>query len=62
MGALDRSVRPGRAQAFDQDVFRFTARKGQALVFDVTAQQLGSPLDSILEVLDARRPRRAAGR
>lgn len=40
-------------KAFDQDVFRFTARKGQALVFDVTAQQLGSPLDSILEVLDA---------
>ena len=35
----------------DQDLFRFTARKGQALVFDVTAQQLGSPLDSIIEVL-----------
>ena len=35
------------------DVFRFTARKGQALVFEVTAQQLGSPLDSIIEVLDA---------
>ena len=38
----------------DQDVFRFTARKGQSLVFDVTAQQLGSPLDSIVEVLDAK--------
>jgi hypothetical protein len=37
----------------DQDLFRFTARKGQTLVFDVTAQQLGSPLDSIVEVLDA---------
>lgn len=37
----------------DQDLFRFTARKGQKLVFDVTAQQLGSPLDSIIEVLDA---------
>ena len=35
----------------DQDLFRFTARKGQALVFDVTAQQLGSPLDSVIEVL-----------
>lgn len=42
--------RPGR---IDQDVFRFTARKGQALVFDVTAQQLGSPLDSVIEVLAA---------
>jgi hypothetical protein len=43
-------VRHARA---DQDVFRFTARTGQALVFDVTAQQLGSPLDSIIEVLGA---------
>ena len=43
-------ARPART---DQDVFRFAARKGQALVFDVTAQQLGSPLDSIIEVLDA---------
>ena len=37
----------------DRDLFRFTARKGQSLVFDITAQQLGSPLDSIVEVLDA---------
>jgi hypothetical protein len=44
------NARPGRA---DQDLFRFTAHKGQTLVFDVTAQQLGSPLDSIVEVLDA---------
>jgi hypothetical protein len=44
--------RAGAARA-DQDVFRFTARKGQKLVLDVTAQQLGSPLDSTIEVLDA---------
>lgn len=37
----------------DQDLFRFAARKGQKLVLDVTAQQLGSPLDSVIEVLDA---------
>ena len=37
----------------DQDLFKFTATKGQTLVFEVTAQQLGSPLDSIVEVLDA---------
>jgi hypothetical protein len=37
----------------DQDVFRFAARRGQSLVFEVTAQQLGSPLDSIVEVLAA---------
>jgi hypothetical protein len=36
----------------DQDLFTFTAVKGQKLVFEVTAQQLGSPLDSIVEVLD----------
>jgi hypothetical protein len=38
----------------DQDLFRFTAIKGQKLVFEVTAQQLGSPLDSIVEVLDGK--------
>src|SRR5258708_10469671 len=45
-----------RAARADQDVFRFSARRGQALVFDVTAQQLGSPLDSIIDVLDANGP------
>ena len=44
----------------DQDLFRFTAVKGQKLVFEVTAQQLGSPLDSIVEVLDAQGAHRAA--
>jgi hypothetical protein len=47
------SAGDARATRSDQDLFRFTARKGQSLVFDVTAQQLGSPLDSIVEVLDA---------
>jgi hypothetical protein len=37
----------------DADLFHFVARKGQKLVLDVAAQQLGSPLDSIVEVLDA---------
>jgi hypothetical protein len=32
--------------------FRFHARKGQNLVFDVNAARLGSPLDSQLEILD----------
>ena len=43
----------GTAARTDHDIFRFAARKGQSLVFDVTAQQLGSPLDSIVEVLAA---------
>lgn len=38
----------------DQDVFRFKARKGQRIVFSVMAQRLGSPLDSVIEVLDAK--------
>jgi hypothetical protein len=42
-----------RSGRIDQDVFRFSARKGQTLIFEVTAQQLGSPLDSIVEVLSA---------
>jgi hypothetical protein len=46
------AARGGAARA-DQDLFRFSARKGQKLVLDVTAQQLGSPLDSVIEVLDA---------
>jgi hypothetical protein len=45
-------TRPAGARV-DQDLFRFTARKGQKIVLDVTAQQLGSPLDSVIEVLDA---------
>lgn len=46
----DDQQRPSRG---DEDFFRFTAAKGQKLVFEVTAQQLGSPLDSIIEVLDS---------
>src|SRR5215510_7356633 len=38
----------------DQDVFGFKARKGQRIVFSVMAQRLGSLLDSVIEVLDAK--------
>lgn len=37
----------------DADYFRFVARKGQRLTVEVAAARLGSPLDSMLEVLDA---------
>jgi hypothetical protein len=33
--------------------YRFTARKGQALILEVNARRIGSDLDSFLEVLDA---------
>ncbi len=34
--------------------FRFKAKKGEALVVEVAANRLGSPLDSMVEVLDAK--------
>ena len=50
-GSEDRAKRDGGGP--DRDLFRFRARKGQKLVFDVAAQQLDSPLDSVIEVVDA---------
>ena len=37
----------------DEDYFRFHAKKGQSLDIHVAAARLGSPLDSVIEVLDA---------
>jgi len=45
-GRIDR---PG-----DWDFYRFTGRAGQELVAEVTARRLGSPLDSMLRLSDAR--------
>ncbi len=36
-----------------QQYFRFHARKDEKLIIDVAARRLGSPLDSLIEVLDA---------
>jgi len=47
-------IQSARAAASDTDLFRVTMGKGQTLVAQVTAQRLGSSLDSVLEVLDAR--------
>lgn len=38
-------------QGPDRDLYRFRSRKGDKLVFEVHAQRLGSPLDSILEIV-----------
>lgn len=40
------------AEEGDTDVFKVVMTKGQTLVAEVTASRLGSPLDSVLEVLD----------
>jgi hypothetical protein len=45
-GRIDR---PG-----DLDVFRFEGRAGQAIVAEVYGRRLGSPLDSVLKLTDAR--------
>jgi hypothetical protein len=44
-GRIDR---PG-----DEDVFRFEGRAGDTIVAEVTARRLGSPLDSVLTLLDS---------
>ena len=44
---------PKNGGAADEDYFRFHARKGENLTIDVAAARLGSPLDSVIEVLDA---------
>ncbi|MGH9405382.1 MAG: hypothetical protein ACRD3D_06040 [Terriglobia bacterium] len=36
----------------DQDYFRFAATKGERLTIEAAASRLGSPLDSVIEVLD----------
>jgi len=43
----------GRETGPDQDYYRFRARKGAQYVVEVEAQRFGSPLDSVVEVLDA---------
>ena len=51
----------GAVSAEAGDLFHFSARKGQKLILDVTAQRAGSPLDSVIEVLDSeKRPVQAA--
>lgn len=37
----------------DKDVFRFTAKKGQNIVAEINARRLRSPLDSLVQILDA---------
>jgi hypothetical protein len=43
----------GAAGKADEDYFRFHAKGGQRLDIQVAAARLGSPLDSVIEVLDA---------
>jgi len=38
--------------AADQDYYRFKALKGRRYILEVEAQRFGSPLDSVIEVLD----------
>src|SRR5205085_8341531 len=42
----------GTAHYRDAERFQFEAKKGQALVFEVRAHRFGSPVDSVLRILD----------
>jgi hypothetical protein len=44
---------PGTGAKPDEDYFRFTARKNARITIEVVASRLGSPLDSVIEVLDS---------
>jgi hypothetical protein len=50
-GHISGGAKPGDAS--DEDYFGFHAAKGQQLTIDVEAARVGSPLDSVIEVLDA---------
>jgi hypothetical protein len=43
----------GTVKGGDYDYFRFTARAGQTLTFDVLATRNGSQLDSVIDLLDS---------
>ncbi len=43
----------------DTDVYSFTGRAGDRVICEITARRLGSPLDSLLELTDARSRRLA---
>jgi hypothetical protein len=47
--ANGRITEPGRT-----DTWQFHARKGQRLILEVEARRLGSPLDSMIEILDSK--------
>ncbi len=47
--ANGRIAEPGAMQTW-----RFPAKKGQRLVLEINARRLGSPLDSVIEILDAK--------
>ncbi|MDQ3652776.1 MAG: PPC domain-containing protein [Acidobacteriota bacterium] len=48
------SEKTSKSGGADQDVFKWSAKKGQRLSISVAAQRLGSALDSFIEILDAR--------
>jgi hypothetical protein len=50
---------PGTANGFigepgTTNIWRFPARKGERLLLEISAQRIGSPLDSTIEILDAK--------
>ncbi|MGH9396941.1 MAG: hypothetical protein ACRD18_08855 [Terriglobia bacterium] len=52
-GRIDAHGKSGASSQGGQGYFRFTARKGERMTIAVAASRLGSPLDSVIEVLDS---------
>ncbi len=46
-------IQPAGGAVQDSDVFRFTATQGQTVLIETMAARLGSPVDSVVEVLGA---------
>ncbi len=53
-GALPRAFNGILEQADDTDYFKFTAKKGERYRFKTYAQRLGSPVDTVIAIYDAK--------
>ncbi len=42
-----------KTKTSEEDFYKFTAKKGQTIIFEVAAQRFGSSLDSVIEIVDA---------
>jgi WD40 repeat protein len=50
---INARIEPAAGSAEDSDLFRVTAGKGQTILIETMASRLGSPLDSVVDILDS---------
>ena len=51
---INGNIQNVQAKMGEEDFYKFAAKKGQTIVFEVAAQRFGSSLDSVLEIFDAK--------